>query len=83
MSRDCPVRYIITVNALKEGARTARFYILASLANKTSKNRCGADIGQKLRIAHTIQHFDSFLNCSYVFTSSGNLYETVESVAKD
>lgn len=37
MSRDCPVRYIITINALKEGWDCPFAYILASLANKTSR----------------------------------------------
>ena len=36
LSPDCPVRYIITVNALKEGWDCPFAYILASLANKTS-----------------------------------------------
>lgn len=35
MSRECPIRYIITVNALKEGWDCPFAYILASLANKT------------------------------------------------
>ena len=37
LSPDCPVRYIITVNALKEGWDCPFAYILASLANKTSQ----------------------------------------------
>ena len=37
LSRDCQVRYIITINALKEGWDCPFAYILASLANKTSR----------------------------------------------
>lgn len=37
MSRECPVRYIITVNALKEGWDCPFAYILASVANRSSK----------------------------------------------
>ena len=37
LSPDCPIRYIITVNALKEGWDCPFAYILASLANKTSQ----------------------------------------------
>ena len=37
MSPSCPIRYIITVNALKEGWDCPYAYILASLANKTSQ----------------------------------------------
>ncbi|MCJ1807789.1 DEAD/DEAH box helicase family protein [Flavobacterium covae] len=36
MDRNCPVRYIITVNALKEGWDCPNAYILASLADKSS-----------------------------------------------
>jgi type III restriction enzyme len=35
-AKDCPVRYIITVNALKEGWDCPFAYILASLADKSS-----------------------------------------------
>lgn len=37
LSPNCEIRYIITVNALKEGWDCPFAYILASLANKTSK----------------------------------------------
>ena len=37
MSPSCSIRYIITVNALKEGWDCPYAYILASLANKTSQ----------------------------------------------
>ena len=36
MAPDCPIRYIITINALKEGWDCSFAYILASLANRTS-----------------------------------------------
>ena len=36
LSKDCPVRYIITVNALKEGWDCPFAYILASLADRSS-----------------------------------------------
>ena len=37
MSPNCPICYIITVNALKEGWDCPFAYILASLANKTTR----------------------------------------------
>jgi len=39
-SRDCPIRYIITVNALKDGWDCPFAYILASMANKSSPVHC-------------------------------------------
>ena len=38
LSPDCSIRYIVTVNALKEGWDCPFAYILASLANKTSQD---------------------------------------------
>lgn len=80
MSRDCPVRFIITVNALKEGWDCPFAYILASLANKTSKIDVEQILGRVLRLPYTTRHSDEFLNYSYVFTSSNDFNKTVESV---
>lgn len=82
MSEDCQVRYIITVNALKEGWDCPFAYILASLANKTSRIDVEQIVGRVLRLPYTTAHSDEFLNMSYVFTSSNNFRETVESVIK-
>ena len=82
MSEDCETRYIITVNALKEGWDCPFAYILASLANKTSRIDVEQIVGRVLRLPYTTKHKDEFLNLSYVFTSSNNFRETVESVIK-
>lgn len=82
MASDCQVRYIITVNALKEGWDCPFAYILASLANKTSRIDVEQIVGRVLRLPYTTAHSDEFLNMSYVFTSSNNFRETVESVIK-
>ena len=59
MSPDCPVRYIITVNALKEGWDCPFAYILASLANKNSQVDVEQIVGRILRLPHTTQHMIS------------------------
>lgn len=82
MSPDCPVRYIITVNALKEGWDCPFAYILASLANKTSKVDVEQILGRILRLPYTTKHNDEFLNLSYVFTSSGNFNETLQNIIR-
>ena len=53
MSLSCPIRYIITVNALKEGWDCPFAYILASLANKTSQVDVEQILGRILRLPHT------------------------------
>ena len=80
LSRDCPVRYIITVNALKEGWDCPFAYILASLANKTSRVDVEQILGRVLRLPYTAQHSEELLNLSYVFTSSNDFRNTVENI---
>ncbi|MCR5136713.1 MAG: DEAD/DEAH box helicase family protein [Oscillospiraceae bacterium] len=79
-SRNCEIRYIITVNALKEGWDCPFAYILASLANKTSKVDVEQILGRILRQPHAKQHKGSLLNSSYVFSCSNDFHATVDSV---
>lgn len=80
LSRDCPIRYIITVNALKEGWDCPFAYILASLANRTSKVDVEQILGRILRQPNTKLAKSNLLNMSYVLTSSDNFRETISSV---
>lgn len=80
MSRSCEVRYIITVNALKEGWDCPFAYILATLANKTSRVDVEQILGRILRQPYTTQHQNPLLNLSYVFTSSNDFRDTVEKI---
>lgn len=82
MSRDCPIRYIITVNALKEGWDCPFAYILASLANKTSKVDVEQILGRILRQPYARQHRFPLLNTSYVFTCSQNFHATLDEIVK-
>lgn len=82
MSRDCPVRFIITVNALKEGWDCPFAYILASLADKTSAVDVEQILGRVLRMPHVQQHGHDLLNLSYVFTASNRFMDTLQSVVK-
>ena len=80
MSEDCPIRYIITVNALSEGWDCPFAYILASIANKTSQVQVEQILGRILRLPHTTQHRQSSLNMSYVLTSSNDFNEIVKGI---
>lgn len=82
MSRDCPIRYIITVNALKEGWDCPFAYILASLANKTSQVDVEQILGRILRQPYAKQHSAPLLNTSYVLSCSNNFHNTLESIVK-
>lgn len=80
LSASCSIRYIITVNALKEGWDCPFAYILATLANRTSRVDVEQILGRILRQPYTKQHKNSFLNMSYVLTSSNNFRETLEKI---
>lgn len=82
MSPDCPVRYIITVNALKEGWDCPFAYILASLVNKTSPVDVEQILGRILRLPYTTEHSQPSLNMSYVLTSSNDFDDTVRRIIK-
>ncbi len=82
LSPDCPVRYIITVNALKEGWDCPFAYILASLANKTSQVDVEQILGRILRLPYTTEHSQPSLNMSYVLTSSNDFDDTVRRIIK-
>ena len=82
MRRDCEVRYIITVNALKEGWDCPFAYILATLANKTNKVDVEQILGRILRQPYTNQHDISLLNLSYVFTSSNDFRNTIDGIIR-
>ena len=80
MSRDCPIRYIITVNALKEGWDCPFAYILASLANKTSKVDVEQILGRILRQPYARKHGAKLLNSSFVLTCSNAFHDTLDSI---
>lgn len=82
MSRDCPVRYIITVNALKEGWDCPFAYILVSLADKSSAVDVEQILGRILRMPHVQQQGHDLLNMSYVFTASNLFMDTLQNVVK-
>lgn len=82
MSKSCTIRYIITVNALKEGWDCPFAYILASLANKSSKVDVEQILGRVLRKPHVQKQHNDSLDISYVFTSSNQFNETLQSITK-
>lgn len=81
-SKTCKVRYIITVNALKEGWDCPFAYILASLANKSSAVDVEQILGRILRQPDVKKHNSFLLNLSYVLTSSSKFHETLNNVVE-
>lgn len=79
-SNDCSIRYIITVNALKEGWDCPFAYILATVANRTSSIDVEQILGRILRLPNTRKNKKEVLNLSYVITSSNAFYATLDKV---
>ena len=82
LSPECPIRFVITVNALKEGWDCPFAYILASLANRSSETDVTQIVGRILRQPYAHNHALADLNISYVFTSSEQFDHTLGKVAE-
>ena len=82
MSKECKVRYIITINALKEGWDCPFAYILASLADKSSAIDVEQILGRVLRQPYVMKHNFPLLNLSYVLTASSKFLETLDNIVK-
>lgn len=80
MHESSPIRYIVTVNALKEGWDCPFAYVLASLANKSSKTDVEQIVGRILRQPFARNHGDPLLNMSYVLSCSTDFQGTIKSV---
>jgi type III restriction enzyme len=82
LSKNCEVRYIITINALKEGWDCPFAYILASLADKSSAVDVEQILGRVLRQPYVIKHNFPLLNLSYVLTASSKFLDTLDNIVK-
>jgi type III restriction enzyme len=82
MSKSCPVRYIITINALKEGWDCPFAYVLASLADKSSAVDVEQILGRVLRQPYVMKHGHHLLNASFVLTASARFNETLQNIIK-
>lgn len=82
LSKECKIRYIITVNALKEGWDCPFAYILATVANRNSTVDVEQILGRVLRLPYTKMSKEQELNLSYAITSSADFYGTLDKVVK-
>ena len=82
MSPACPIRFVVTVEALAEGWDCPFAYILASVANKTSKTSVEQVVGRILRQPYAHRSAARSLNISYVLTSSDDFNATIDQVVE-
>jgi type III restriction enzyme len=82
LSPDCKIRYIITINALKEGWDCPFAYILATIANRNSLVDVEQIVGRVLRQPYARKHHNNLLNNSYVLASSGSFLKTLDNIVE-
>jgi type III restriction enzyme len=80
LSRDCPVRYVLTVAALREGWDCPFAYILCSVSNLSSKGAVEQILGRILRLPNAKTKVHSELNLAYAFATSTQFLETARSL---
>jgi type III restriction enzyme len=85
LDKKCEIRYIITVDALKEGWDCPFAYILATVANKSSEIQIEQIVGRVLRKPYTKNQEGKalrMLNMSYVLTSSPKFQDVLDNIVK-
>ena len=82
MSRKCPIRFIITKQALQEGWDCPFAYILTILSNPSSKTGITQLVGRILRQPYARKTGVPWLDESYVFCFSRRGRELLEEVRK-
>ena len=80
LANGCPVRFVITVNALKEGWDCPFAYVLATLADRSSAIDVEQILGRILRQPHIRSHGHAPLNMSYVLTASAVFSQALEKI---
>ncbi|MDP3285683.1 MAG: DEAD/DEAH box helicase family protein, partial [Desulfobacterales bacterium] len=80
MSEQCPVRFIITVDKLREGWDCPFAYVLCSLRNTSSTTAAEQILGRILRQPYAQKKDHPELNMAYAYLTSVNFVATVESL---
>jgi type III restriction enzyme len=77
---DCPVRFVITVDALKEGWDCSWAYVLCSVAEMKSDTAIEQIIGRVLRLPQARRKETPALNRAYAFATSNNFASTARAL---
>jgi len=78
---NCPVRYIITVQKLREGWDCSFAYVLCSVAEQHSATAVEQIVGRVLRMPKAIRRQTPELNMAYAYIASSNFIETLNTLA--
>lgn len=70
LARDCPLKYVITVNALREGWDCPYAYVLCSVANLSARGAVEQLLGRILRLPYAKAKQTDALNEAYAYVTS-------------
>lgn len=70
LARTCPLKFVITVNALREGWDCPFAYVLCSVANLTAKGAVEQLLGRVLRLPYAKAKQTDALNEAYAYVTS-------------
>lgn len=74
-ARDCPIRYVVTVQALKEGWDCPFAYVFCSLARVNSAMAAEQFLGRVLRMPYVTRRESPALNKAYAFAVVDNWHD--------
>ena len=80
-AKDCPIRYVITVQALREGWDCPFAYVLCSVAEMSSSTAVEQMLGRIMRLPYAMRQQDETLNQAYAFSASANFIATADALA--
>lgn len=78
---DCKIRYIITVQKLREGWDCSFAYVLCSVAEQSSATAVEQIVGRVLRMPKATRKQTPELNMAYAYVASANFIETLNMLA--
>ena len=80
--RSCPIKYIITVEALKEGWDCSFAYVLCSLANVQSNTAVEQLLGRVMRMPYAKNRKAAALNKAYAYVLSKSFGDAASSLVR-
>lgn len=79
-SKGCPIRFIITVQALAEGWDCPFAYVLCTLAESTSSKAVEQILGRVLRMPYAKRRAHDALNCAYAVVATDSFTKAAKGI---
>jgi type III restriction enzyme len=78
LAEDCPIRFVITIQALREGWDCPFAYVLCSVAEMSSGTAVEQILGRIMRLPHARRKAQDALNQAYAYAASTDFAATAE-----